>query len=117
MTMTMRKTSLRLASLLGPIALAATVMAASPAAADSWYAPGASCPPQYQYEPYCDEGPAYGVYPPGFYPYYGYDFRNHDFDHHNGDHHDGGFNHGGNVGHGGNFSHGSGGGFSHGGHR
>jgi len=117
--MTTRKTSLRLASLLGPIALAATVMASSPAAADdNWYGPGYPCP-QYQYQPYCDEDPAYGVYPPGYYPYYGYDFRNHNFDHHNGDHHDGGFNHGGgNVGgHSGNFSHGGGGGFSHGGHR
>ena len=93
--MTTRKTSLRLASLLGPIALAATVMASSPAAADdSWYSPGISCPSQYQYEPYCDESPTYGTYPPGFYPYYGdwnYNFRGRAFDdHHNGDHHDGG---------------------------
>ena len=104
--MTIRKTSLRLASLLGPMALAATVMASSSAAADdSWYSPGISCPSQYQYEPYCYENPSYGLYPPGFYPYYGdwnYNFRSRDFDHHNnGGHHDGGFNHGGNVNHGG----------------
>ena len=115
--MTTRNTAIRLASLLSSIALVATVMAASPAAADTFYAPGEYPCTQYQYEPYCDEGPAYGLYPQGFYPYYGYDFRNHNFDHHNGDHHDGGFNHGGgNVGHGGSFSHGSGN-FSHGGHR
>jgi hypothetical protein len=113
MTMTMRKTSLRLASLLGLIALAATVMAASPAGADdSWYSPGTSCPPQYQYEPYCDESPTYGLYPPGFYPYYGdwnHNFRSHDFDHHHNDDHHGDFNHGGNLSHGGgSFIHGGG---------
>jgi hypothetical protein len=118
MTMTTRKTSLRLASLLGPIAPAATVMASSPAAADDgWYSPGISCPSQYQYGPYCYENPSYGLYPPGFYPYYGdwnYNFRSHDFDHrHNDDHHDGphgGFNHDGNFNHGGGAVSHSGGG-------
>ncbi len=98
--MTTRNTAIRLASLLGPIALAATVMASSPAAADdSWYSPGSTPCTQPQYQPYCDEGPTYGLYPPGFYPYYGdwnYDFRSHDFDHRNNSDH-----HGGNVGHGG----------------